>query len=486
MGKSEPTHGHALEDLRGLLEEIAHSGPRRLPSVRALAHRWRLSLLAVQRVLAEARRRGWIETRNRSGSWPTGQIPHPQRPASRRTAADCAALLREEIESGRWPSGEALPGPKALAARCGVHVATIRKALEGLRRAAVISRVGRVWSVARPRRKAGFAPTLLCIGAPDPQGGLRMDLDREWEFWREIKSEAIRYGLATEVLPWTGRFPEGDIRSVGAIVSTWHMGEPKNLLRALHARRLFASVWLENPDLAAGDPRKEFPLVGWHDLSYNREAGMRVAEHPAIRRHRRIAWIGPFHAAEWSRNRLEGLRESLPGGVRVHAAVGPWKSEWDLQEAVWKEKRSWPGKDVAQVLAGPGGVDLVRPLMEAIAYQRLFKMFEKELRAALESGATLWVGSSDKVALQAMDWLGRRGLRVPRDMSLMGFDDSREAHRAGLTSYRFDTPAMARAMVRQVLLGRAGARRVHRYDGTLLLRPSTPMDADGGVAGQRV
>lgn len=463
-----------LDSLRAL---IRASDGRRLPSVRALAARWRLSPTTVQGILREARTRGWIETRAGGGSWAAGRMPRSREGRSRKDAVSLAGALRDEIRSGRWGSGERLPPPKDLAARHGFHPATVRKALALLADEGVLERQGRAWRVARPKHRSGGAPVLLCLGARDSEGGLRLGSDREWEFWREIQAEATRNGLHPEVHPWEGSLPASDSRWVGAVVSTWHLPDPYPLLSSLHRIRLPTAVWLEHPLLTPERLPDGSPWLGFHDLAYGVESGAVLGSHPAIREHRRIAWISPFHGAEWSRNRLEGFRRNLPPGAVLHEALGPWVSEWDFQEAVWKDPKVWRRVRLDGV-GGPTPVaDLVRPIMEAIGRGRLVESFSPALEAALQSGATLWVAASDPVAMGCLGWLAARGVRVPKDLSLAGFDDSREALRHGLTSVRFDAPAMARAMVRQVLSPQGGRRRTIRYQGAVVVRASTPAGA---------
>lgn len=466
-----------LDDLRDL---IRSAGGRRLPSVRSLAARWKLSPTTVQALLAEARARGWIETRAGGGSWAAGRMPIRPEPGPRRGSEDVAAALREEIRSGRWGSGERLPPPKDLAARRGVHAATVRKALGRLAGEAAVERQGRSWRVARPIPRADGAPVLLCLGAKDPEGGLRLDSDREWEFWREIQAEATRNGLHPEVHPWEGALPDPGARPVGAVVSTWHLPDPGPLLSALHRLRMPAAVWLEHPLLTTERLPDRSPWLGFHDLAYGRESGAVLGGHPAIRRHGRIAWISPFHGAEWSRNRLEGLRRSLPAGTILHEALGPWISEWDFQEAVWKDPEVWGRVRLEGIGRPTPAADLIRPIMEAIGRDRLVERFSPALEAALASGSTLWAAASDLVALGCLGWLSARGVRVPQDIALSGFDDTREALRHGLTSVRFDAQAMARAMVRQVLSPRGGPRRPIRYEGAVVARASTPVRAQVG------
>ena len=457
------------------LQAIIRSGPaRRLPSVRALAARWKCSPTTAQAVVGKARARGWIETRPGAGSWAAGRMPGPIARPARRTAENLAAELREEIRSGRWVSGERLPAPKDLATRYAVHSATVRKAFARLTKESMLERRGHAWRVARPRRHAGEKLVLLCLGAREKEGNLRLGSDREWDFWREIQMEATRNDLHAEILPWSGRLPDLKIRPVGAVVSTWHLPDPYPLLSALHRARLPTAVWLENPVLSPARLPMRSPWLGFHDMAYGPESSAALGAHPAIRKHARIAWISPFHGAEWSRNRLDGLRRSLGKGTVIHEALGPWVSEWDFQEPVWHDPAVWKRIRLDGLVHPAGAAGLVRPLMEAIGRDRLFERFSPALNAALASGSTLWVAASDWVALGCLDWLGAKSLRVPGDIALAGFDDSREAMRQGLTSVRFDAQMMARGMVRQLLFSDTGRPRAIHYEGTVLVRGSTP------------
>jgi len=460
-----------LAELKAL---IGLAGPKRLPPVRELATRWQVSPTQVQHVLTQARQRGWIVTRDRSGSWPAGAAPAPSLPSRHPNAWTLAETIRESVRAGYWGSGEKLPSPKMLASQQDVHPTTMRKALQALVADGTLDRQGRTWSVARPRFQRPRQPVLWCIGARDTDGGLRLGSDREWEFWREIQSEAMRNGLQTLHLAWKGRLPRLAHKPLGAILSTWHLENPYPLLSALHRAKLPTAIWLENPHLTSHHISQPSPWLGYHDMAYGKEAGTMLGKHSVVRRHERIAWISPFHGAEWSRNRLAGLRQALPENISLHPALGPWISEWDFQTSVWHEDKIRKGVHWKGMGLEDQDPELIRPMVEAIGLNRLFEQFSPALEAALAADCTLWIASSDRIALKCLDWLAARGIAVPEDLALIGFDDTREAFRRGLTSFRFDAQAMARAMVRQVLMpGKQGRGTIH-YQGTLVVRASTP------------
>lgn len=300
-----------------------------------------------------------------------------------------------------------------------------------------------------------------------------MGTDREWDFWREIQAEASRCSLRPLIVPWEGALPSETDNVLGAIVSTWHMSDPHPLLGALRHSRLPSAVWVENPQELPGSRYRDAPRMWFHDMAYGREAGMVLGAHLNTLGHRRIAWIGPFHGSVWSRNRLAGLIEAVGPLTQVHEATRQWVSEWDVQNLVWQDESIWRTFALDGIDHRGKVADLVRPIMESRARDRSLRDLDTTLEEALASGATLWVAASDLVARWCLHWLSARGIEVPRDLALAGFDDSREALRHDLTSVRFDAQAMARSMVRQILSPSLVARRTTRYDGAVIVRGST-------------
>lgn len=382
--------------------------------------------------------------------------------------------IRTQIGIGALASGQWLPAPKDSAREHGIHPSTVRRAYGLLEAKGVLQRQGRGWKVSLPEPiGSNGAGLLLCIGAQDERGNLRMDSDREWEFWREIQAEAVRCGLVPRLMPWNGRLsvPEG---ALGAVVSTWHLPDSTPLLDGLMRAGLPAAVWVANHEILPGKRYRQARTLWFHDQAFGKEAGLVMGRHVSGLGHRKIAWISPFHGSSWSRNRLAGLRKGLSAepGIELFEAVGPWVSEWDVQKDVHLDPQVLGRIDL-------GGIDCHRelariayPLVEAVTRQRSLESFGPRLQEALDSGATLWVAGSDLAALWCLHWLDGKGVRVPEDLSLAAFDDTREATRLGLASLRFDVQGMGRAMLRQVLSSRQSHSRLTRYDGTVMARAS--------------
>jgi len=97
---------------------------------------------------------------------------------------------------------------------------------------------------------------------------------------------------------------------------------------------------------------------------------------------------------------------------------------------------------------------------------------------AIDDGATAVVAHNDLQAIATMDRLERRGLKVPDDVSVVGFDDIPLAghSRIQLTTVRSDAVEMSRRAVDLVIQAARGNRHVsHRefLDVKLIVRSTT-------------
>ncbi len=84
--------------------------------------------------------------------------------------------------------------------------------------------------------------------------------------------------------------------------------------------------------------------------------------------------------------------------------------------------------------------------LEAISIV-LTPLFDQALQ---DPEITAWVGSSDVHALDALDYLRRKHIAVPGEISVIGFDDVIDASVKNLTSYNFNSQAVIQAMIRHI------------------------------------
>ena len=98
-------------------------------------------------------------------------------------------------------------------------------------------------------------------------------------------------------------------------------------------------------------------------------------------------------------------------------------------------------------------------------------------RALADPTITAWVAANDDVAVPALEFLRERGVNVPQQISVVGFDDSVNALANQLTSYNINLPAILSASLRHILRTAprqtATRAKIVRIDGTAVERAAT-------------
>ncbi|MEV0096669.1 LacI family DNA-binding transcriptional regulator [Streptomyces sp. NPDC050738] len=239
------------------------------------------------------------------------------------------------------------------------------------------------------------------------------DLDSPWavEIIRGVEEVAHAAGMGTVVSAIHDRAGSARqwmknlrARASDGVILVTSVLEP-GLHEELH--RLGVPLVVVDP---AGSPTLDAPTVG----ATNWAGGMAATEHLLALGHRRIGFIAGPPRLLCSRARLDGYRAALEGaGIAV---------------------------DDALIVQG----DFYHASGFAGAEQLL----------ALQEPPSALFASSDQMALGAIEALRRRGLRVPEELSVVGFDD--------LPEVRWSAPPLT--TVRQPLteMGKVAARTVLR------------------------
>lgn len=246
----------------------------------------------------------------------------------------------------------------------------------------------------------------------------------------------------------------------GLIVSSLSEDDP--LLAAAIARHLpLAVVDQPGPDRLADLGAPDTPWVGIDD----RAAATAIAEHLLGLGHRRLAVVSfGLHR--------EPIRRGLVDQAAQQAATYSVTRERlaGYRDAALRAGIDWAGVPVFH------GTDSTPA--------------EGAAGAAAVLGATppptALICLSDRLAEGALRTIARLGLRVPEDLSLVGFDDASSAARLGLTTVRQPTRRKGELAARALLdpLHRTGRHAPRTLDTELVVRDSTaPPSADTGRAG---
>jgi LacI family transcriptional regulator len=321
-----------------------------------------------------------------------------------------------------------------IAAQAGVSAPTVSRVLNGRGDVAPATRE-RIEELLREHgyRRRGTRPR----GRSNLFDLVFNDLDSPWavEIIRGVEDAAHRAGAGTVVSAIHRRADSArewldNIRSRasdGAVLVT------TDLDPALHLelRELRVPVVVVDP---AGVPALELPTIG----ATNWAGGLSATEYLIGLGHRRIGFVAGRPELWCSRARLDGYRAALEtAGLRFESEL---------------------------VVQG------------AFDYESGFRAGERLCGRAKPPTAVF--ASSDQMALGVHEALRRRGLRVPEDVSVIGFDDLPEARWASppLTTVRQPMAEMGRLAVRtlqRLLAGEELESRRLELATELVVRDST-------------
>jgi LacI family repressor for deo operon, udp, cdd, tsx, nupC, and nupG len=150
-----------------------------------------------------------------------------------------------------------------------------------------------------------------------------------------------------------------------------------------------------------------------------RKATFDATQHLIDLGHRRIAMLAPGETMDWADERIDGFRQAL--------AVN----------------------DIAEI---PGSVIRAEDFSMAIEryWHKAGRSAAERLMAA-ETNFTAAVCANDSIALETSLLATERGLTLPDDLSLVGFDDSLEARHYDIATIQLDAALYGREAASQAL-----------------------------------
>lgn len=379
-----------------------------------------------------------------------------------------------------------MPTSGELCASLSVTAPTLRKAMARLVAAGLVEPLARGWRVVPASRgPAGMVVALLRTCAPD--GSFPGESDREGFFRHALELEGARRGIRIEAWglsegdrlfrsgrPWEDRLPP-EIH--GAVVSLWHVPDPAGIFARIRSWNLPLAFWDER---SQGGIRPSFSRCRWFQSAHAAASGALVGRHLLDLDHRGIAYLSPFHGAAWSRRRLEGLAKTCSASTNpVRLTVHTRDDRWDPSqytpdaEAV---RSLFTGLSLPGQETNPSRFEEIVEKGQALLREReILHHLEGLFASVLEDRSlTAWVGANDDIALLAGHWLAQRGVRIGRDLSLAGFDNSTRAQASGLTTVSFLEEDLAAGMIAFLLdPGRWHSNGSVVLEGSLVARTST-------------
>jgi DNA-binding FadR family transcriptional regulator len=499
---STPGVARALAYLQGLIQDPAWQARGQLPGVRALARLSGFSHFTLWKALRLAAGSGLVLVepgrRPRLRGDPPGAPPGPPESALRKWER-LGLQIERDLLHGTFLPGEALPSLKEMRGKYRVSHATLRKALGGLERSGV-------WPPASDRgRTRGSGHYVVYLAWGDERGNQYFDEPFDHDYLKALRSACERLNLEPAVAVYGYRGGGPGLRLVmppGATLTFAALCEmasgflvrtacPHDVcadllpLLARHRKPIAVLDEVDSPSLPEWTRRSR--LVKAFRPTISESSGELMAAHLLALGHRRLAAISPFRDAVWSRNRMAGMAAAL-GRADPEASIAEYTLDMPYQQRhAVRENRGFgllrrsllrtPGWQAP--LPGLAGVvsQLAGEIHLALRRERILEALTPLLEKALKrQDVTAWVAIDDDTALLVMEFLRRRGLHVPDDISLVGFDDTAEGARRDLTSYNFDFERFNHYLLRYLLdparVGRAEAHGARGPAGRVVARGS--------------
>ena len=482
----------------------------RLPPLRILADQAGVALVTMQQTIAWCKRNGYIDRHHRiARPVRTGDeavraeffLSSSRAPETRKLWRRTADRFKKDLNEGAFRPGETLPSIKELCVRYGVSYPTMKKIFRHLLQERILDdRHGHlsVPPVALPGEHLrivllirGFNNGRMVAGTLDVEfircmehecrkAHLGMDLvlhaeaPQDLQFWRCGSGERIYFG---------------DLRDTAGFVYVVNGQESRrddliSLLTTMGGRTTLQDHFGISP---LPHSVRSNPRCRVFSSSIFSSAGLTVGRYLQGRGHRRIAFISPFHGdQEWSHQRLSGLQGAFQGVAdsEIRVASLPHSTLTELFEPEDRSPEfaqaleafnSWRGTLSPEIAwAVPSGSSKPAPnwLGWGRAYEKLKPLFSDLLA---DPRITVWVCVNDSVALMAMDFLKRRKVAVGSTLSVIGFDDVREALEHQLTSFNYNIPSCAHAALMYLLNRSTPADDVVEVEGYVVERGSVAL-----------
>ncbi len=420
------------------LLQSAHADGEKLPSVRELMKAMDAASATVQRALHELSKHRIIHTVPGKGCfWGSPKIKtlpvqgFPKDVLSERFLSD--------IRTGVFSVQDALPSQKELSLRYRVSAFRMRQFLQGKQKEGFLVREGK-GRYFFPKKERLPESEILLITRCSSFGEFSPASERETDFIRAAYRTGAKKRFKLRLLGFdeqSERFIDrnGKVKElddypdvIGFIISTMLMENPIRILSKFKPVSSPVSIWWEHPQGAL--PRNFLKRDGWafFNSTFGKNPGISLGRYLQKKGFTQAAYISPYHASSWSRDRLQGLRES---GLEIHAFTdSKFASPWDFRNIA---KRNGPRSSVE---------------LRAKRYER--KILKKMVQAIGDE--TAWIPANDEIAglLRELEEEGAIG-KIPY---LVAFDNSIESYLLRLDSFDFNTEILAEQMFYHLELGK--------------------------------
>jgi len=496
-----------------MIEHANKLGKNRLPTMSELAHHAGVSVTTMGKVVTQFqtggiltvhRKKGIVLAHSKTDEYTIHQLQQnltTDLNAATTRWEQVVGYITHDILTGKFGPKGILPSYKELTNMYGTCYRVMRKALFHLCSQRVLLYEQRHFRFVAPLKANKNRIILYIFGHSD---GKQLVLSHMYEYWhRLVQNTVTQAGLALVTIPCGLVQLQGAVQRLDTpskkIVDTKDiedalgiilmLGAPyisrvRNVVNQLSCHTLpisviDCSVRVKKPATRKNRSVQEF------DLGCGKEPGRAVGRYLTNLGHRKIVFLTFDNDEPWSQLRLWGLRETmaLSGSKNQVIVISAQKGDYEnpLEYSV---------TDYCEVLDDTVSYlnthtnTRYHHLADALSANRfeIWGTIRKQNLAnamngvfyrTLEENVTAWVCANDAIAVEAMDFLTLQNIAIPGQLSIIGFDDTREAHIRGITSYNFNCSAAVNSAVAHIRNMKAGRFAIPKSSGFLNIRTSS-------------
>lgn len=392
-------------------------------------------------------------------------------------------ILFDLIDGKLDPFGS-LPSLKELQNHYGVSFGTIKKALESLDKDGIVTRFKKTFKANLFVHKGSSNKLLILVQInPDRYDLSKITLDtkgfiiqRKWRmFFNELERVCKKKNLGFEL--WGYLFRNNSITFVSPTYVEHSSIENlkdfygycilKSYSYVDEMHRLFMMMGATGKPLAIVDesgngdcivPAKmKKRHVALFTINESDHAAREIGQYLLELGHQNIAFISPFHKELWSINRYLGICkafDTFSRTHRVHLYADSQYSPMELQTGDRKFDENFnrfpPLVDIMKTYTHLSEEEIEyfskrvsEDFMNEFSRLRIERFLQPIFQKTLaNSTVTAWVCVDDRIALFALAYLKKRGISVPQQISVVGFEDINDAFLSGLSTYNYDIPSL--------------------------------------------
>ena len=457
------------------IETCRQQGQSHLEPIPSLARQCGVSPCALRNALKRLESEEQIDIRPRRGVFlrvgplcPAEPVPAlPPEPIGTKRERVRERIMRDTL-NGLYPAGLPLPSYKALCDRYGVSRPTLRRIFGSLLRAGLLEHSTSGYRVSSGTDHSSVNQ-LVVISRTDNVVQLADMTPRSAEMWRSLEQVSNARSVAIKVISVSGFLelyrrlgnaaaqrlagPHGSV--LGFLVLTLGLtsdeeAETYQALVSLTIRAVFLDEMGEHPEMLS---RRNRMICRVH-CGCTDAPGRIVGQHLIGLGHMRSAFLTTVMTHQWHEKRVRGLRsaylaagpgfdisviglDSVPDYKEVFAVV----EKSDAYRQLVAHRQRYPelfGHELAALADRFYSDQAMGYLSAHYWYALMHPLFDK---AYAREDISAWACVTDLIGILAIDYLGKH---PQRSIAVVGFDDTPDALRSGLSSYNFNIPAVVR------------------------------------------